>query len=78
MFTVYLYYSKHKGKGYKNGIHLQFFISFIYLPESLIAAIQNDIKIAKEELEKPEHQIYSSHTFLTDKSMARKSEVILG
>ena len=56
---------------------MQFFISFNNVLDSLIKAIKNDIKIAKEELEKPEHQIYSSHAFLTDKSMASKSEVIL-
>ena len=60
-----------------NGTGMQFFISFNNVLDSLIKAIKNDIKIAKEELEKPEHQIYSSHAFLTDKSMASKSEVIL-
>ncbi|XP_028399420.1 riboflavin kinase-like [Dendronephthya gigantea] len=46
--------------------------------DSLIEAIQNDIRIAKEELDKPEHQAYNSHAFLTDKSLTQKSEVILG
>lgn len=54
----------------------QFFISFLL--ESLIEAIQSDIRIAQEELDKAEHQTYNSHSFLTDKSLTRKSEVVLG
>lgn len=46
--------------------------------DALIEAIHNDIKIAKEQLLKPENQIYSSHSFLTDKTIAPKNEVILG
>ncbi|CAB4015615.1 Riboflavin kinase [Paramuricea clavata] len=46
--------------------------------ESLIEAIQSDIRIAQEELDKAEHQTYNSHSFLTDKSLTRKSEVVLG
>ncbi|XP_046856954.1 putative riboflavin kinase [Xenia sp. Carnegie-2017] len=45
--------------------------------ESLIDAIRNDISVAKEELDKPENQLYYSNPFLTDKSLARKNEVVL-
>ena len=46
--------------------------------ESLIETMHNDIRIAKEELEKPEHQTYNTHAFLTDTSLTHKNEVILG
>lgn len=51
---------------------------FLLFVDALIEAIHNDIKIAKEQLLKPENQIYSSHSFLTDKTIAPKNEVILG
>ena len=46
--------------------------------EALIEEIQNDINIAKEELDKPEKQTFNTHSFLTDKTTQVTNQVILG
>ena len=68
--------SKRKPVLVSNGLTGGF--QFLFPLESLIEAIQNDIRTANEELEKPEHQTFRPHLFLTEKPMTCKSKVIVG